>query len=406
MTLNTRPFGRIRQMHFLAGVLCGVGLLTLVGACGRAPVMDIGREPGSPLPGLTPDELARFRAGEVLFNRVFTPEEGLGPMFNEDQCSACHTDPASGGTGEQRVVKATRFDGANCDQLGEGGGLNVRTQTTPAMQAHGLSRETVPEAATERGRFTVPFLFGLGLVEAIPEAEIAVRADPDDRNRDGISGRVGRTVDGRPGRFGRKAEFATIADFTAGALLLEMGLTSPREPREARAGGKPIPEEVDPVPEPEIDQRSFNVLVDFVRFLAPLAPRSPTWSLARDSIARGARLFRRVGCESCHVPTMTTGRSEVAALDRKVVALYSDLLLHGMGPALANVCAPGATPTELRTAPLMGLGARQVFLHDGRALSVRDAILLHGGEAQRARDAFAALDYRQQLELIKFLDAR
>lgn len=377
----------------------------LLTACGREPAVDVTAELGAPMPILTQEELARFRAGEALFNRVFSPAEGLGPMFNENQCSACHTDPASGGTGEQKVVKATRFDGTACDLLAEAGGRNVRTQATPAMQARGLDRETVPEAATERGRFTVPFLFGLGLVEAIPESEIASRADPDDRDRDGISGRMGRTPDGRMGRFGRKADFATIEEFAAGALLLEMGLTSPLEPNEARANGQPLPQGVDPTPDPEMDARSLALLVDFVRFLAPPAPRTPEWSVARDSLARGERLFRRLGCEACHVPVMTTS-SEIPSLDGKAVALYSDLLLHDMGPALANVCGPGATPTELRTAPLMGLGARRVFLHDGRAYSVRDAILMHGGEAQRSRDAFAALDYLEQLELIKFLDSR
>ena len=375
-------------------------------ACGSEAVMVTGGEPGAPLPGLTQAELSRFRAGQAVFNQVFTPEAGLGPMFNENQCSACHTDPASGGTGEQRVVKATRFDGATCDLLVDQGGRNVRTQATAVMQAHGIERETIPPAATERGRFTVPFLFGAGLVEAIPEADIEARADPDDGNGDGIAGRVGRTADGRLGRFGRKADFATIEDFSAGALLLEMGLTNPREPEEARVAGHPVPPGADPVPDPEIDAATLQVLVDFVRFLSPLAPRDPGWAGAADSIARGERLFTRAGCPSCHVPVLTTGRNPVSALDRKPVALYSDLLLHDLGPALANVCATGASPTELRTAPLMGLGARRVFMHDGRALSVRDAILMHGGEAQRSRDAFANLHFLQQLELVKFLDSR
>lgn len=381
-------------------------LLLLLAGCQREPVMDVGREPGAPLPGLGEQELTRFRAGEVLFNRVFGPEEGLGPMFNENQCSACHTDPASGGTGGELVAKATRYEGGACDLLEGQGGPNIRRQATLAMQALGIERETAPQEATAEGRFTTPFLFGLGLVEGVPESAILALADPDDRDGDGISGRVGRTADGHVGRFGRKGDFATIADFTAGALLLEMGLTSPRELREAPAAGKPLPEGVDPAPDPEIDEKSFGLLVDFVRFLAPPAPRGPAWAGAADSIARGARLFRRAGCETCHVPALMTGRSDVAALDRKVVALYSDLLLHDLGPALADVCGPGAAPAELRTTPLMGLGARRVFMHDGRAHSVRDAIMLHAGEAQGARDAFAAMDFLQQLELVKFLDSR
>jgi CxxC motif-containing protein (DUF1111 family) len=103
---------------------------------------------------------------------------------------------------------------------------------------------------------------------------------------------------------------------------------------------------------------------------------------------------------------MMTGRSDVAALDRKPVALYSDLLLHDMGTALSDVCAPGASPAELRTAPLMGLGARSIFLHDGRARRVRDAILMHGGEAQPARDAFDRIGLLRQLEVVKFLTSR
>ncbi|HXV87144.1 MAG TPA: di-heme oxidoredictase family protein, partial [Gemmatimonadales bacterium] len=374
--------------------------LTAAG-CGSDAAMMTAGEVGGPLPGLSDAESARFLAGQALFNRVFTPEHGLGPLFNENQCSACHTDPASGGTGEQRVTKATRWNGATCDLLADRSGRNVRTQATAAMRAHGLERESVPQAATEVGRFTVPFLFGLGLLEAIPEAEILSRADPDDRDGDGVSGRVGRTADGRLGRFGRKADFATIEDFTVGALLLEMGLTSPQEPHEAPAGGRPIPPEADPVPEPEVDAAAVDALVDFVRFLSPLAPRRPISAGAADSLRRGERWFTGIGCASCHVPVLITGRNPVRALDRKPVELYSDLLLHDMGPRLANVCAPGVSPSELRTAPLMGLSARRRrFMHDGRAPGLREAILLHGGEAQAARDRFAQLDLLRQLEIV------
>lgn len=374
--------------------------------CEPKTVMDLGREPGFPLPGLTEGELARFRQGEALFNKVFRPEEGLGPMFNENQCSACHTDPASGGTGGELVVKATRYEGATCDLMEDQGGLNIRRQATPAMQALGIERETAPQEATAEGRFTTPFLFGLGLIEGVPESAILALADPDDRDGDGISGRGGRTADGRLGRFGRKADFATIKEFSAGALLLEMGVTSPLQPSETRVRGQPLPAGVDPAPDPELGQEAFELLTDFVRFLAPPAPREPEWAAAQDSIARGERLFGRVGCESCHVPVLTTGRSSVTALDRKPVALYSDLLLHDLGPELADVCGPGASPAELRTTPLMGLSARSMFIHDGRAHSVKDAILMHGGEGQASRDAFAKLDFLQQLELIKFLDSR
>ncbi len=361
-------------------------------------------EIGEPLRGLTAEELARFRAGRALFDKVFTAAEGLGPLFNENQCSACHTDPASGGTGEQLVLKATRFAGpGDCDLLTEEGGENIRRQATPALQAHGITRESVPSSATERGRFTAPFLFGLGLVEAIPDAAILAREDAQDTDRDGVSGRAGRTVDGRVARFSRKAELATLRDFTDSALRFEMGLTTPLNPIEPGISGRSLPPRTDPAPDPEIDEGQLDLLTDFVRFLAPPARRWPTGEAERALVAEGERLFARLDCTACHVPTLRTGASAVAALRRQRIDLYSDLLLHDMGPRLANVCGLGATPTELRTAPLMGLGRRRVYLHDGRTTNLHEAILFHGGEAATARDRFRALGRVRQESVIQFL---
>lgn len=366
----------------------------------------MGGEPGAPLRGLTEAQLDRFTRGGALFDRVFQPAEGLGPLFNENQCSACHTDPASGGTGEQRVVKATRFvPPTTCDYLTGERGQNVRRQATAPLKAHGVEGESVPPEATERGRFTAPFLFGLGLVEAIPEGEILRRADPDDRDGDGISGRAGRTANGALGRFGRKADVATLVDFVSSALRLEMGLTSAMAPTEQGLNGGPLPEGVDPAPDPELALQTVERLADFVRFLAPLAPEPLADDARRDSIARGERLFSQLGCGSCHVPRMTTGRSEISALDRKTVSLYSDLLLHDMGRELADVCGVGAAPAEVRTEMLDGLRYRRAYLHDGRALDLREAILRHGGEAARARQAFARLDFLSQSLLLRFLNS-
>lgn len=390
--------------HTFLGAI--IGPLLVAGlACAGEPDVPVGAEPGAPLPGLRQQELARFAAGKALFDKIYTPEEGLGPLFNENQCSACHTDPASGGTGEQRVVKATRFVApATCDLLEGDRGQNVRQQATAPLKALGVVRETVPAEATERGRFAPPFLFGLGLVEAIPEPEILRRADPEDRDGDGISGRPGRTRQGTLGRLGRKADVATILDFVSAALRLEMGLTNPMAPTEQGLNGGPLPPKVDPAPDPEADLQTVQRLADFVRFLAPLPSAPLAADARRDSVARGERLFTGLGCPSCHLPSMTTGRSEIPALDRKVVYLYSDLLLHDMGRGLADVCGVGAEPAELRTAMLAGLRYREAFLHDGRALDVREAILAHGGEAARARAAFAQLDPVSQQFLLVFLE--
>ena len=361
-------------------------------------------EPGTPLSGLTLGERSRFHAGRALFEKTYAPEQGLGPFFNENQCSACHTVPASGGTtGFERIVKATRFTGPNaCNLLVEEGGENVRSQATPALRAHGIDRQDLPTMATEVGRFTPPFLFGLGLVEEIPEATILAAADSSDADGDGISGRGGRSRDGRFARFGRKADFATIREFIESALLLEMGLTTSSLPNEA-AGGVAFTSSADPARDPEVDHETVELLISFVRLLAAPAralPRSPAHS---DSIRIGRRLFEMLKCTGCHTPEMRTGPSDVDALSETRVALYSDLLLHDMGPALSNVCGPAATPAEIRTEMLMGLRHRDRLLHDGRTSDLREAIAAHGGEAERARDAFARLPWSRQEYVLKFL---
>lgn len=363
-------------------------------------------EIGEPLPGLTPEELGRFTAGQALFRKRFTPEEGVGPRFNEDACNACHTFPADGGTGETGVTKATRtLPDGSCDPLSALGGENLRLSVTPALAAAGGRRVRAPAEATHTARFTVPFVFGLGLVDAIPQAALDALADPDDADGDGISGRVGRDATGRPARFGRKADVATLLDFVESAFRLEMGLTTHLHPDEARAGAlPPVPAGTDPAPEPEVGPDVLEAVTAFVRFLAPPPPAAPAEDARRAEVERGRELFMSLGCASCHVPTLQAGPSPVAAISGKAVALWSDLLLHDMGPGLEGTCGPGAGTREYRTEPLMGLRHRREFLHDGRALRVLDAVLLHGGEAQKARDAFAALDRVTQEMVVRFLD--
>lgn len=380
-------------------------IAVLVLACQPTPAPVTG-EPGAPLPGLSEDESARFHAGQALFNRIFTAEEGLGPAFNENQCSACHTVPAAGGTtGFERIVRATRYDGrGTCDLLDHEGGENVRKQATPLLRAHGIARESAPPSATESGRFLPTFLFGLGLVEAIPASTITAAADPDDADGNGISGRAARTPDGRLGRFGRKGDVATLEEFTRSALRLEMGLTTRAGERDL-VNGADAPPGTDPVGEPEVDAATVALLTDFTRFLAPLAQAPPRSREHGDTLAAGRRLFEGIGCTQCHTPAMRTGPHEIEALNRKIVHLYSDLLLHDMGPELSNVCAHDAAPGELRTAMLMGLQHRRFYLHDGRAFDLREAVLAHGGEAQAIRDAFERLPWLMQEYLIMYLQS-
>ena len=223
-------------------------------------------------------------------------------------------------------------------------------------------------------------------------------ADPEDRNHDGISGRPNRFVDGRIGRFGRKAFVPTLSEFNAGAFPNEQGVTTPEFPDEGTVGGTPIPAGIDPLPEPEIDSRSLALVNDFVHFLAPPLPGKLT-----HSVRRGRSVFQAIGCTLCHVPSLKTGASPVRALAYQRVYAYTDLLLHDMGPDLADICLGLATPSEFRTEPLMGLGLSKTFLHDGRTSSLEEAVRAHGGEAQSTRDRFLSLTPSQRAALLEFL---
>lgn len=378
----------------LAGLLLFAGLLFTL-ACAKAP------EPGDPLKGLTREQREQFERGRAEFERVFVPETGLGPLFNADACAECHEDPVAGGPGDEVEIHVAAFlaDGPVCDPLVEKGGPIIQQEVTPALkEALGIDSEPIPAEATAVARRTTPDILGFGLLDAVPDATILARADPDDRNGDGISGRPNRFFDGRLGRFGRKAIVPTLREFNDGAFVIEQGITSPAVPSEETIGGQPIPDGVDPVPEPEINQQVLDLTDAFVRFLAPPAPQKLT-----GAGKRGREIFSRIGCDACHVPKLKTGDHPVKALRHKEVAAYTDLLLHDMGPELADICLGQATPSEFRTEPLMGLRLSPQFLHDGRAASIAEAIRLHGGEGAGARDRFAALTDSERQALLEFL---
>jgi len=368
--------------------------LSVASACRKPP------ELGAPLDGLTPEERARFDQGRQVFGRVFTPETGLGPLFNSTSCAECHEKPVPGGPGDEVEVHATAFlPSGVCDPLVQKGGFVIQQEVTPALKAAlGIDREPVPAEATAKAGRSTPDLFGFGLLDAVPDATILARADPDDRDGDGISGRPNRFFDGRLGRFGRKALVPSLREFNAGAFVAEQGITNPAVPTEETVGGNPIPDGVDPVPEPEIDQAALDATDAFVRFLAPPAPLKAT-----GSAKRGKSVFSDIRCDACHVPKLRTGDSPVKALRNKEVAAYTDLLLHDMGPDLADICLGLATPSEFRTEPLMGLRLSEKFLHDGRAKSVEEAIRLHAGEASSSRDKFNALSEADRKALLEFL---
>jgi CxxC motif-containing protein (DUF1111 family) len=383
--------------------ITGALLLAWLG-CGAPGSVEVAGPAGAPLPGLDSTWLARFAEGQALFHTEFTPEQGLGPLFNQRRCSSCHDLPRLGGMGEEPITKATRFEPpSRCDLLVAEGGDNIQQRATPPLRELGVEFEDVPASATAVAAVVPPPLYGLGLLEAIPESDLLAREDPDDEDGDGISGRAGRTEAGRIARFGRKAEFATLYDFIEGAIRFEIGLTTPAHPVEESLNGRPVPPASDPVPEPEASEEMLASLTDFVRLLAPPERDAPAADTARAVIRQGERAFGESGCDRCHVPAMRTGPAAVRVMAGKTLRLYSDLLLHDLGAGLATVCGFAAAPSEFRTAPLMGLRLRHKYLHDGRARSIEQAIRLHGGEAERARDAFERLPVEGQHAMIRFL---
>ena len=376
--------------------------ILLLSGCAKKPPQQANL--GDPLLSLSPEQRERFEKGKKAFQRTFSPEEGLGPLFNANACGECHEDPVAGGAGDELEVHATRFVAPNsCDPLFQEGGPVIQQRATPLLQAKGIEKEQIPPSASGQALRTTPPVFGFGLVDAIPDQTILANEDPNDADRDGISGRANRFIDGRLGRFGRKAFIPALFEFNAGAFPIEQGITTPLQPAEETINGQPVPPDTDPAPEPEVPLSEIEAVTDFVRFLAPPPRKFVQGDSEKALVRRGEKTFKKLGCARCHLPSMRTGPSDIPALNHQTVFLYSDLLLHDMGPGLADICLGLATPSEFRTELLMGLRFRQQFLHDGSAKTVREAIERHGGEADAARKAFEKLNEKRKEALLKFL---
>src|SRR5213079_702460 len=277
-------------------------------------------ELGEPLADLTRAQRAQFQEGRKIFQRVFEPKDGLGPLFNGNSCAEWHEPPVVGGVGDEVEVHSTRFDAPNsCDPLFQEGGPVIQQDATPLLRALGIEKEQIPQGATQAHRSTPP-VFGFGLLDAIPEKTLLSHEDPHDANRDGIYGRANRTIDGRVGRFGRKAAVATLLEFNAGAFPQEMGVTTPLSPVEETINGTPVPPDTDPAPDPEISIEEIERVTAFIRFLAPPPEQVFTNHHDRHLAKRGRRLFANLNCAVCHIPKLETGPSSIQALDRKAVA--------------------------------------------------------------------------------------
>jgi CxxC motif-containing protein (DUF1111 family) len=266
------------------------------------------------------------------------------------------------------------------------------------------------EANVIARRIPIP-LFGAGLVEAIPDEMITALEDPDDRNGDGISGRAARVIDiatgrERIGRFGWKAQHATLLAFSGDAYRNEMGITNDLFRNEVAAGIDPeAMKRCDSTSDPEDKRdpltglRGIDAFEVFMKFLAPLDRGA-----IDNSAIEGENLFTAIGCASCHVPVLTTGQSPNPTFDRRPVPLYSDLLLHDVATG-DGIPQASALHNEIRTPALWGLRFRRPLLHDGSAATAQQAILRHGNEAASAADNFRNLPAAQQAALLAFLDS-
>ena len=361
---------------------------------------------GQPLAGLTADQLARFTAGQTEFDSVETVAEGVGPVFNDVSCANCHSQAAVGGGS---AILETRFGTTGSDGLFDpltqfGGSLIQKQGIGAAAACEYLAEIVPPEATIVAGRRTTP-LFGLGLVDAVPDATFQAIAQEEACDPDGIAGVVSivtniATGQNAVGKFGWKGQNPNLFQFAGDAYLNEMGITNPQFPNENCPQGDCSALSCNPAPGMNDDGEGVQEFADFMTFLAP-PPRGPINAQA----GLGELVFRGVGCAGCHRTVLRTGPNPVAALNKVTFHPFSDFLLHDMGSLGDGITQNLATGHLMRTAPLWGARKLTTFLHDGRATTFDAAILAHDGQAKKARDRYAALPAYKKTWLTAFLNS-
>lgn len=344
----------------------------------------------------------------MAFNdEMFTEQTGLGSIFVASSCGSCHAGDGKG----HPFTTLTRF--GQTDSIGNRflhlGGPQLQNRALP-----GYTPELIPAGATF-SKFTPPANTGLGFLELVSDADILAMADPNDINGDGISGvpnyeylpsfitpfnnaipRNGKYIH----RFGKKAAAYNLLHQTVNAYNQDIGITSTFAPKDVYSGMS-----IDP----EVSDRTVQHVVFYLQTL-----KAPVQRNQNDpTIMLGKNIFMQTGCESCHKQTLQTRFSNIAPLSNKIFHPYTDLLLHDMGPGLDDGYTEGSAKTnEWRTPPLWGLGlsrnsqgGQYFLLHDGRARSIEEAILLHGGEATVSKNKFSQLSSADKQALLKFLES-
>jgi CxxC motif-containing protein (DUF1111 family) len=370
--------------------------------------------------------------------------DGLGPVFNRNSCSGCHTFDGRGrppeNAGDPMDTMLVRLSGPDGkpdprygDQLNDRANLHVMPEGQAVItytEVHGTYGDGTPYTLEEPhvgfenlaygpldgalvSARVAPQVIGLGLLEAVPAATLEALADPDDRDHDGISGRVAHItdIDGNPavGRFGWKANEPTLREQAANAAVGDIGLTTSLHPHN---NCPPVQTSCLAAPAQDDPELSDSFLDRMVTYLQTLAvPRARVKDEA--TFQKGLATFTAMGCAACHVPTLKTGPdAALPELANQTFHPFTDLLLHDMGEGLADHRPDqAASGSEWRTPPLWGLGLVPVtnghdrLLHDGRASGFAEAILWHGGEAAKAREAFRNAPAAERDALVAFLKA-
>jgi len=407
---------------------------------------------GGPIEGLTAQELRKFYQTRDLFKHEFTPEEGLGPLFNGRSCFECHGRPGPVG-GEGRDVASTgvvRIGKIRDNALTRGKAkeeiavsANLDTvdrmlyQGGPALERKSITSEfpekypvscqveigTIPKDADFISMRHAPPVFGFGLIDAIPDEDINFNMFEQIQKNRNLAGHPQAQYDplalnSRVARFGWKDQNPNLLIFTAEAMNVEMGLTTGifRHPKSA-AGISEFPHCIlKYLPAEPNDNGTILGKLTYCQALLAPPKRGPITA----QVLRGEKLFAKLQCAVCHIPEMKTADQvfladpdspapkvqlvEVKALENKPVRAYSDFLVHNMGKQLADgIPQNGANGGEWRTTPLWGLRHKRFFIHDGRTTDLAEAILLHGGQGSEASDAFNKLPDSDKEDLLAFL---
>jgi CxxC motif-containing protein (DUF1111 family) len=360
---------------------------------------------GDPLPHLRQAELDRFDAGQQHFAEDEGVADGLGPVFNDTAWVRCHNVAAISGGSTTLVTRFGAVDGGTFDPLTQFGGSLIQSKGIGDAGSCTFVGETVPAAANVVAhRRTVP-LFGLGLVDSVPESTFRFVAHVESMLFPTEAGRVAVVYDislGRNavGRFGWKNQETSLHQFSGDAYLNEMGITNPEFPDEKCPNGDCSVLVCNPRPDLNDNGEDVAAFTDFMTLLAP----PPRTRLGQQATA-GKKLFTSIGCTNCHWATFRTGSAPIGALSHANFHPYSDFLLHDMGSLGDGIQLGDAKGGEFRTAPLWGLSAATEYLHDGRAATIPDAILAHDGQADTARNRFAKLSPQDQAAIVAFLSS-